>query len=428
MLHFQGELADIRGSLSSLLAEYTPCMALSRKLFTGLILTCPLVFNPAFSQSSDTSDRSAQYAEQGQAALAAGHLKEAQQDFEQLRTLEPNVAEVHAILGRIYYQQRKFNLAAVELQAALKLKPSLPKARTLLAISLSEMTEYRQALPGLEDCFLHSTDRSEKQMCGLQLERAYNGLKLDQKAVEIALQMDKLYPDDPEVLYQSSRIYGKMAYEAILRMNIVAPNSPWKYLAAAEVNESQGATAAAIDEYHQVLALDPNRPGIHYRIGRTLLAQARRSGSPEDQAQALKEFLAELEIDPANANAAYEAGEIYRNLSDYPNAEKYFQTAISYYSDFDDAQIGLATVYLADNKPRLAVPALQKAIAIDPSNEVSWYRLFQAERALGNTAEQTKAMAEFRRLHQAQLNQSSGSQVARSSEVTKQKLDSDAAP
>ena len=79
-------------------------------------------------------------------------------------------------------------------------------------------------------------------MCGLQLERAYNGLKLDQKAVEIALQMDKLDPDDPEVLYQL-RIYGKMAYEAILRMNIVAPNSPWKYLAAAEVNESQGATA-----------------------------------------------------------------------------------------------------------------------------------------------------------------------------------------
>ena len=44
------------------------------------------------------------------------------------------------------------------------------------------------------------------------------------------MQMDELYPDDPKVLYQRSRIYGKMAYEAILRMNIVAPNSPWKFL------------------------------------------------------------------------------------------------------------------------------------------------------------------------------------------------------
>jgi predicted Zn-dependent protease len=265
-------------------------------------------------------------------------------------------------------------------------------------------------------------------MCGLQLERAYNGLNLDQKAVETALQMDKLYPDDPEVLYHSSQIYGKMAFEAVQRMSVVAPNSPWRYLAAAEVNESQGATAAAIDQSRQVLALDPNRPGIHYRIGRTLLAQGRRSGAQQDQTEALKEFLAELEIDRANANAAYEAGEIYRNSADYPNAEKYFQIAISYYPDFDDAEIGLATVYLAEDKAQLAVPALHKAIAVDPSNEVSWYRLSQAERSLGNTSEQSKAMTEFRRLHQAKLKQQESGQVASSTEVTKQKLDSDATP
>ena len=257
------------------------------------------------------------------------------------------------------------------------------------------MSDCRQALPGLEDCFLHSADRTEKQMCGLHLERAYNGLALDQKAVETALQMDKLYPDDPEVLYHSSQIYGKMAFEAIQRMNVVAPNSPWKYLAAAEVNESQGATAAAIDEYRQVLTLDPNRPGIHYRIGRTLLAQGRRSGAQQDQKEALKEFLAELAIDPANANAAYEAGEIYRDSSDYPDAEKYFQAAISYYPEFDDAQIGLATAYLAEDKAQLAVPALRQAIAIDPNNEVSWYRLSQAERSLAIPPNRIKQWRSF---------------------------------
>ncbi len=389
-----------------------------------MLLVLPLVCNPTFCQTPDA----AQYAEQGQEALAAGHLDEAQRDFEALRGLQPNVAEVHAILGRIYYQQRKFSLAAAELEAALKLKPSLPKARTLLAISLSEMTEYRKALPGLEDCFLHSGDPAEKQMCGLQLERAYLGLNLNQKAVEAALQMDKLYPDDPEVLYHSSQIYGKMAFEAVQRMSIVAPNSPWRHLAAAEVNESQGATAAAIEEYRQVLELDPNRPGVHYRIGRTLLAQGRRSGAKQDQTDALKEFLAELEIDPANANAAYEAAEIYRNAGDYPNAEKYFLAAIGYYPDFDDAEIGLATVYLAEDKAQLAVPALRKAIAVDPSNEVSWYRLSQAERSLGNTAEQSKAMAEFRKLHEAKLKQQDNGQIAKSTEVTRQKLDPEVAP
>ena len=102
--------------------------------------------------------------------------------------------------------------------------------------------------------------------------------------------------------------------------------------------------------------------------------------------------------------------------------------AIRYYPDFDDANIGLATVYLAEDKAQLAVPALRKAIAVDPSNEVSWYRLSQAERSLGNAAEQGDAMAEFRRLHGAQLKQSAPGEAGQSTDVTRQKLDSDVAP
>jgi tetratricopeptide (TPR) repeat protein len=398
------------------------------RCITGLFLTTLALSGCRVFAQASADEKAEQYAGQGQAALAAGHLDEAERNFEKLRDLEPRVAEVHAMLGRIYFEERKFKLAADELRTAMKLKPSLPKARTLLSIALSEIAEYSEALPGLEDCFRHSSNSSEKHMCGLQLERAYTALKMDPKAVEVALEMDKSYPDDAEVQYNSAKIYGNMAYQSIYRMSVVAPNSPWRYLAAAEVNESQGATTAAIAQYRQVLAMDPNHPGVHYRIGRTLLAQGRKSGSEQDQTDALKEFLAELETDPANANAAYEAGEIYRNTSKYPEASKYFQSAIDYYPDFEDAHIGLATVYLAQDKPDLAVSELRKAIALDPANEVAWYRLWKAERSLGDSAGQTKAMAEFQKLHQAQRNQSAVSQAAEPSEVTKQKLDPDAAP
>jgi predicted Zn-dependent protease len=234
--------------------------------------------------------------------------------------------------------------------------------------------------------------------------------------------MDGLYPDDAEVLYHSSQIYGNMAFQSIKRMSEVAPGSPWRSLAAAEVDESQGLTAAAIEWYRQVLAIDPKHPGIHYRIGRTLLEQGRKTGAQQDQTDALKEFLAELEIDPSNANAAYESGEIYRNLADYPNAEKYFGLAIKYYPDFDDAEIGLATAYLAEDKAKEAIPALRKAIAIDQKNEVSWYRLSQAERSVGDLAEQSKAMAEFRRLHEAQQSQANRAETTQQPEVTRQTI------
>jgi tetratricopeptide (TPR) repeat protein len=397
------------------------------RCITGLIVAT-LVLSRVFAQAA-ADEKAEQYAGQGQAALAAGHLDEAEQNFEKLRNLEPGVAEVHAMLGRIYFEQRKFKLAAKELRTALRLKPSLPKARTLLSISLSENAEYSEALPGLQDCFQHSSNPAEKHMCGLQLERACTALKMDRKAVEVALEMDQLYPEDAEVQYYSAKIYGNMAYQSISRLSVAAPNSPWRYLAAAEVNESQGATEAAIAQYRQVLAMDSSHSGVHYRIGRTLLAQGRKSGSEQDRSDALKEFMAELEVDPANANAAYEAGEIYRNTQKYAEAAKYFQSAIDYYPNFEDAHIGLATVYLAQNKPEPAVIELRKAIALDATNEVAWYRLSQAERSLGDSAAQTKAMMEFKKLHEAQRDKPAvGRAVADPSDVTKQKLDPEAAP
>src|ERR1700722_10884483 len=99
---------------------------------TGLIVAT-FVLSRVFAQTA-ADEKAGQYAGQGQAALAAGHLDEAERNFEKLRNLEPAVAEVHAMLGRIYFEQRKFKLAAEELRTALRLKPSLPKARTLLSI------------------------------------------------------------------------------------------------------------------------------------------------------------------------------------------------------------------------------------------------------------------------------------------------------
>ena len=87
----------------------------------------------------------------------------------------------------------------------------------------------------------------------------------------------------------------------------------WLHQAAGEANESQGQLDEAISQYRQVLALAPKRPGIHFRLGRVLLAQAAQAkGNPATEAEALKEFGLELQIDPTNADAAYEIGEMMR--------------------------------------------------------------------------------------------------------------------
>ncbi len=377
-----------------------------------------------FQLSAQSGDTIEKYSEQGQRALAQSNYAEAEKAFEKLRELEPGVAEVHANLGVIYFQERKFEPAVSALRQALKLKPTLGKSATLLAMSLSELGRYREALPDLEKGFRQSTDPPTKRMCGLQLLRVYTGLRHDSKAVEVALELNRLYPNDPEVLYHTGRIFGNFAFLNMQQLAQVAPGSVWRHQAEAEAYESQGSNDAAISEYRQVLSADPQRPGVHYRIGRTLLARSRQRNSPGDMAEAEKEFAQELEIDSGNANAAYELAEIHRNAGEFSEAQKLFEVAVENHPDFEEAQLGLGSVLMSLQKPDLALPHLQKATALNPGNEVAWYRLSQVQGVLGHEAEQRKTFAEFQRLRdQKSTQQEAGKQIFSPDEVTRQRLE-----
>jgi len=368
------------------------------------------------------------YSQEGAQALAEQRYAEAEKAYEKLVQLDPGAAEVHANLGLIYYQEKKFAQAVPAWRQALKLKPSLPNAHIFLALSLSELGRYAEALPGLQNEFKGSRSPALRRLAGLHLERAYTGLHRDTDAVQVALELTRLYPDDPEVLYETARLYSNFAYLTLVRLQHVAPASVWMREAAGEAYETQGQYDLAIREFRAVLALDPHRPGIHFRLGRALL----RSHQADSQAEALKEFGLELQLDPTNANAAYELAEIHRESGQLDQAREYFETALKYYPDFEEAQIGLGRVLIALRKPDLALPHLQKAISLNPENEVSYYQLALVYRALGNTAEQQKTLAEFERLQSQRLHQEKrehrGTEALSPQEVTKQELDSKDAP
>ena len=379
----------------------------------------------AYGQSS-TDAEIERYSQEAQKALAESRYPDAERAFEKLRDLEPAVPEIYANLGLVYFQERKFEPAVSALRHALKLNPALTKLDTLLAMSLSELGRYKEALPGLEKGFQRSPDAAVKRMCGLQLERAYTWLHQDSKAVEVALELDRVYPNDPEILYNNAKILGNFAFLSVQRLAQVAPKSVWRHQAAAEAHESQAAYVKAIDEYHRVLELEPQRPGIHYRLGRTLLARSKDVSSVDDRNEAAKEFQKELQLDSSNANAAYELGDIYRAAGQFNEAKDAFELALKSHPDFEEAHLGLAAVLMSLNQPELALPHIQRAIALNRDNPVSWYRLARAETSLGHTAESQKADAEFQRLRQ-KPSEHLAEPVLAPDEVTKQQIDPNAA-
>jgi predicted Zn-dependent protease len=112
----------------------------------------------------------------------------------------------------------------------------------------------------------------------------------------------------------------------------------------------------------------------------------------------LKEFMLELEIDPTNANAAYEVAEIHRKGGDAASARAFFQRALDNYPDFEDALVGLGRTLVVLQDPKAAIRPLTRAIELNQKSDVAYYQLAQAYRALGDTPAQEKALAVFRQL------------------------------
>jgi tetratricopeptide (TPR) repeat protein len=370
-----------------------------------------------------SSDALQQYFQQGQQAIAENRYAEASQALEKARELAPEIAEIHATLGFSYFQQGRFGEAVPVLQKALELKPGLPNLDLLLAASLSELGRFREAAPGLETAFPKASDPALKRLAGLQLQRVYSGLGRDREAAAVALEMTKLYPEDPEVLYHAERLFGNLAFLTAQKLSRTAPDSIWTKQAAGEAYEADGQLERAISEYRGVLELDPHRRGIHFRLGRAVL---RQSESRDSVDQAAKEFELELRGDPTNANAAYEIGEIYRTQGQFEQAHKYFEQAVEHYPGFEQAQLALGGVLTKLGKPTIAIAHLRTAIALNAKSQVAYYRLAQAHRALGETAEMKEALAQFQRLRSEQSARTAAG--ASNEEVTAQQVEVESEP
>jgi tetratricopeptide (TPR) repeat protein len=372
----------------------------------------------------NANDEAANYAEEGKRALAQGRFAVAQSDFEKLAKLEPGVAEVHATLAAIYFQQREYDGAIREIRLAQKLKPSLSKLDSLLGLSLAETGQYSIALPGLEKGFKQSADPEIRRMCGLQLLRVYPAVQRDSEAVETALALNRYYPDDPEVLYHTGRIYGNQAYVVMTKLHDKAPNSIWMLQAQGEANESQKNYDAALVSFKNVLELDPRRPGVHYRMGRIYLSRLKELGKQEDKEAAANEFESELKVDPDNGNARYELGVIADRDGKLEEARQQFEQVLLRYPEFEEALVALGGCYLEMSKPNDALPPLERAARLRPDDEVVWYRLSRAQRANGDTDAANKSMATFRKIHDP--NQTGQQGPNSKAEVTSQNLDADA--
>lgn len=285
-------------------------------------------------------------------------------------------------------------------QAQSKHQPSATGAASAEdAISEAAAGHCAEALPALRKALRTGNDNDLRKRSGLAGLRCAMTRNKPYEAVEFLQVLSRDFPRDPEVLYQETHAFSDLSIRASQDLVHEAPFSYQVHELNAESLEVQGKWDDAAAEYRKILEINPNLPGIHYRLGRVLLSKP--NPPPEVLDEAKRQFLTELKIDPQNAGAEGVLGELARQADQWSDAIDHFTRATKLDTGFAEAYLGLGSCLLAEKRYSDAVAPLETAVRLQPDNPAAHYNLATALIRTGRKEDAEREFAIHRKMQEA---------------------------
>jgi len=293
------------------------------------------------------------------------------------------------------FRQGKYEAARVTLEQALAQKPGDVHARTFLALARAATGGCDTAGNELASIFATGTDADLRRLAGLALAQCHLARGRLDAALPVVTELKKQFPSDADVLYEAARLYMKAWNDAVFQMFKKTPDSYRVNQVSAEIFEVQDRYADAIGEYRKAIGKNPAALNLHFRLARALLMQ---SHTPEALSEAGKEFEAELKLNPSDAVAEYEIGQILLAENQQPEAGARFERALALAPDFAEALVAVARMRSDARRYGDAIPLLERAVRLQPENESAHYNLMLAYRNAGRTADAMREKAAIDKL------------------------------
>lgn len=269
----------------------------------------------------------------------------------------------------------------------------------MLGIAEKRLGETQKAQTHLAEAFPKLTDDRVRIQSGLELLELYYASGDLEKSATIVGALERIAPDNPDVLYSATRIYTDLANQARDTLASVAPQSGRMHEVLAQHLINLGKIDDAILQYQKALERDPKLPGLHYELGEAFLT---RSHQAADVSLAEKEFRQALEQNPSDAKSEYQLGIIYQLRGDFTSAKQSYSHAVQLRPNYATAQFALGSVLFSMGDEGAALPHLLSAERLDPSNPAVHYRLLTAYRKLGRSEDAARESTAFQKLWQEQ--------------------------
>jgi tetratricopeptide (TPR) repeat protein len=258
-------------------------------------------------------------------------------------------------------------------------------------IALASRGHCQEALPVLKAVI--PKIRNDKDLLhDAVMARAQCGMAVDDRAVvgESLVLLTREFPGDPKVLYIITRYYSELANRTAQELIQKSPSSAEAETLIAEAFQAQGKMDDAAAQYRKILEQNPNQQGIHYQLGRILLSKTQDSTVTE---QAIKEFEAELKVNPTSPAAEFMLGDLAWRNQKAEEAIQHFSRATQFDAGLSEAYLGLGMALNAAGKYSEAIPPLKKYTEMEPSDPAGYYQLATSYARTGNKSEADRLLA-----------------------------------
>jgi tetratricopeptide (TPR) repeat protein len=310
----------------------------------------------------------------------SGDLEGAVTEYREFLKLHPEATAIHSNLGAALVGLGRFEEAIPEYRIALKQSPALESARLNLALAYYKMGRISEATKELEK--VHAKV-SANQQASLLLADCYMRMGQDKDVIRILEPVEKEHPEDLGVAYLlgTALIRDKQVEEGQILVDRILRNgdSAEAHLMLGTAKMGVSDFAGARDEFAKAVVLNPKLPEVHVLYAQALMLTG-------DSDLSVKEYKAELEVDPYNFEANLQLGAMARQEQNLKEAHKYFDRALETRPGDPGVRYQMALIALDEGKPEESRRILEELVKESPqfteahvSLSLVYYRLKRPE-------------------------------------------------
>ncbi len=319
----------------------------------------------------------------------------------------PDDPEAHYLLGRGYGEKGKFKEMNAEFDKSLKISPKFEQQIRITrekywvdnfnrGVNFIKAGQTEKALEAFKTAILLDPSKPEAYK---NLAYAYIRMNNADEAIAAYQNLLKVAPDDEEAMVSLGNLYyNKKEYQkAIDILQKVVEMDPDNVDAIANIAlayDFMGQREKALNFYKEAIAKHPEDKDLRFNYGRLFFLS-------EEYDKAIEQFQKVLELSPDDLEAYLNIANAYLIMAE--NKMKVLRELDVNQKEYSEAQLKELRDEAIKNYKN-AIPYLEKAKDLDPTNYATWYNLGVA---YVNTGDREKGEAAFKKADELKGEQSS---------------------